>query len=256
MSADAIRVDRQGDVAVVTLNRPDLKNSLRLSDISTLSAVLDDIPGSGARALLLRGEGGSFCAGRDLKETDPETDDTLAILRDVINPVFLKLRDLPIPTVAAVRGPALGLGLGLALACDVTYVAEDAVLGSPFRNIGAILDSGGHYFLADRIGPHRAMELIVSGRLISGREAAAMGIVNRAFGALDLDQAAGGFARSAAAGPTLAFGFSKAILRAPRKLEDVLELEARYQAEALGSNDARAGIRAFQEKRKPVFTGT
>lgn len=256
MSTDAIRVERQGAVAVVTLNRPDSKNSLRLSDISALSAVLDGIPGSGARALLLRGEGGSFCAGRDLKETDPETDDTLAILRDVINPVFLKLRDLPIPTVAAVRGPALGLGLGLALACDVTYVAEDAVLGSPFRNIGAILDSGGHHFLADRIGPHRAMELIVSGRLISGREAAAMGIVNRAFGALDLDQAAGEFARSAAAGPTLAFGFSKTILRVPRTLEEVLELEARYQAEALRSNDARAGIRAFQEKRKPVFTGS
>ncbi|NYZ15818.1 enoyl-CoA hydratase [Azospirillum sp. RWY-5-1] len=250
-----IRLQRDGAVATVTLNRPETRNSLRLREIGALAEVLSAIPGSGARSLILRGEGGAFCAGRDLKETDPDNDDTQAILRDVINPVFLRIRDLPIPTIAAVRGPALGLGLGLALSCDVTYVAEDAVLGSPFRNIGAILDSGGHHFLAERIGPHRAMEMIVSGRLIPGREAAALGIVNRAFGALDLDAAAAEFARSAAAGPTRAFGYSKLILRTARTLEETLELEARYQADALRTADAREGIRAFQEKRKPTFTG-
>jgi enoyl-CoA hydratase/carnithine racemase len=170
--------------------------------------------------------------------------------------VLLRLYHLPIPTVALVRGPALGLGFGLALACDITLVADDALLGSPFRTIGCVLDSGGHYFLERRLGRHRAAELVFTGRLLSGREAAQIGLVNRALAAVDLDAHGLELAREIAAGPTAAFRSSKEILRGDRALPEILELEARYQAEALASRDGREGIRAFQEKRKPKFIGS
>ena len=255
MAESAIVLDRDGDLAVLRLDRPGAKNSLRLDDIRLLRDLLERVAASDARCLLLRGTGDAFCAGRDLKETDPERDDTRAILAELINPVLLQLDGLPIPSLALVRGPALGLGLGLALACDITLVAENALLGSPFRAIGCVLDSGGHHFLERRLGRHKAAELIFTGRLLSGREAAALGLVNRAVAALDLDAEGLRLAREIAAGPTAAFRASKQILGEDRGLPEVLDLEARYQAEALASRDGREGIRAFQEKRKPRFVG-
>jgi 2-(1,2-epoxy-1,2-dihydrophenyl)acetyl-CoA isomerase len=251
----AILFERQDDLGMLTLNRPQARNSLRLDDVRLLGERLTEAMSSGVRCLMLSGAGDAFCAGRDLKETDPENDDTRAILRDVINPVLLSLYDLPLPTIAVVKGPALGLGFGLALACDLTLAAENAVLGSPFRNIGCVLDSGGHYFMERRIGRHRAAELIFTGRLISGREAAQLGLINRAIGALALDAEAEALAREIATGPTAAFRASKRILNNDAGMSNVLDLEAAAQAEALASRDGREGIRAFQEKRKPRFTG-
>jgi 2-(1,2-epoxy-1,2-dihydrophenyl)acetyl-CoA isomerase len=251
----ALQLARDGDVAILRLDRPEAKNSLRLDDIRLLRELLERVAASDARCLLLRGTGDAFCAGRDLKETDPERDDTNAILAELINPVLLRLHALPIPSLALVHGPALGLGLGLALACDITVVAENALLGSPFRGIGCVLDSGGHYFLERRLGRHKTAELIFTGRLLSGREAAAINLVNRAVAALDLDVEGLKLAREIAAGPTASFRASKQILGGDRGLREVLELEARYQAEALASRDGREGIRAFQEKRKPKFVG-
>lgn len=255
MAEPAIILERDDDVALLRLNRPEARNSLRLDDIRRLAGLLEEVASSGARCLVLRGSGAAFCAGRDLKETDPERDDTRAILGGLINPLLLRLCDLPIPTIAMVRGPALGLGLGLVLACDIALVAEDALLGSPFRAIGCVLDSGGHYFLARRLGRHRAAELIFTGRLVSGREAAVIGLVNRAVAALDLEAQALLLAHDIVAGPTAAFRAAKQILAGDRDLPEVLDLEAQYQAAALASRDGREGIRAFQEKRKPRFTG-
>jgi 2-(1,2-epoxy-1,2-dihydrophenyl)acetyl-CoA isomerase len=252
----AIILERDGDVAIIRLDRPEARNSLRLDDIRLLRDLLDRVAASDARCLLLCGTGDAFCAGRDLKETDPERDDTRAILAELINPLLLRLHDLPIPSLALVRGPALGLGLGLALACDITVVAENALVGSPFRAIGCILDAGGHYFLQHRLGRHKAAELVFTGRLLSGREAAAVGLVNRAVAALDLDAEGLKLAQEIAAGPTAAFRASKRILGGDRGLAEVLDLEARYQAEALASRDGREGIRAFQEKRKARFIGS
>jgi enoyl-CoA hydratase/carnithine racemase len=141
------------------------------------------------------------------------------------------------------------------MACDIALVADDALLGSPFRNIGCILDCGGHYAMAERIGPHRTAELIYTGRLISGREAAAMGLVNRAVGATDLMTEARRMARHIAEGPTVAFRISKRILLAKAEYERVLDLEAEGQAEALRTADGVEGFKAFQEKRRPKFQG-
>jgi len=128
-------------------------------------------------------------------------------------------------------------------------------LGSPFAALGCVLDSGGHYWLASRIGRHRAAELIFAGRMLSGREAAAIGLVNRSVGARDLASAAHALARDIAAGPTAAFRASKTILGLPAIMEEVLAMEAAAQGAALASADGQEGMRAFREKRRPLFVG-
>lgn len=255
MSGDTVQLHADGAVAEIVFNRPDKKNSLRPDDLALLTAHLDTVAGSDARALMLRGEGGAFNAGRDIGDADPATDDNEALLKEVINPVLRRVHNLALPTVAAVEGPCLGIGFGLAFACDVVLAADDAVLGSPFRNIGCILDSGGHAIMAQRIGMHRTLELIYTGRLISGREAAAMGLVNRSCGAADVVGEARELAGKIAAGPTTAFKISKRILLANADYDTVLHLEAEGQAEALRTEDGIEGFKAFQEKRRPTFVG-
>lgn len=254
-SAGPVRLMLELPLAVIVLDRPAAKNSLRLDDMTAIATAVADAVAAGARAVLVRGTRDAFCAGRDLKDTHPETDDTLGILRERINPVLRAVRDCPVPTIAAVHGPALGFGFGLALACDIAVVADDALLGSPFRNIGAVLDSGGHHHLRERVGPHRAAELIFLGRLLSGRQAAAMGLVNRSVAAESLDAVAWQMALDIAHGPTAAFSASKRILSRERSFEETLDMEAEAQAEALAGPDGAEGIRAFQEKRKPRFIG-
>jgi enoyl-CoA hydratase/carnithine racemase len=242
-------------IAEITLNRPQAKNSLRLADMRLLSTVLEQALAAPSRCLLLAGAGDAFSAGRDLKETDPVNDDTHAIIVDLVNPILKRLREAPVPTIAAVKGPALGFGFGLAFACDITLVADNAVLGSPFRNIGAVLDSGGHHVLRERVGAHRAAELIYTGRLINGTEAAAMGLVNGALPASEVEAAARAMARSIADGPTAAFRASKRILAEARSFDEVVAMEAVAQAEAFAGPDGREGVAAFKERRKPRFIG-
>lgn len=242
-------------VAEITLNRPHAKNSLRLDDMRMLARILDEALAGPARCLLLTGAGDAFSAGRDLKETDPVNDDTRGIIVDLVNPLLKRLREAPLPTISAVKGPALGFGFGLAMACDITLVADTAILGSPFRNIGAVLDSGGHHIMRDRIGAHRAAELIYTGRLVSGTEAAAMGLVNRAMPEAEVEAAARAMARSIADGPTGAFRASKRILAEARSFDEVVAMEAVAQAEAFAGPDGREGVAAFKERRKPRFIG-
>ena len=128
---------------------------------------------------MLSGEGKAFCSGRDLSDAEPATEDPQSILADTFNPLFSRIRYLDLPTFAAVHGACLGVGLGIALACDVTIAADSARLGSPFARIGAVLDSGGHHHLVHRFGEHRALELVYTGRLLNGTEATEWDLVNQ-----------------------------------------------------------------------------
>lgn len=255
MSEATVYAERDGDVAEIVLNRPKAKNSLRPEDLARLVDALDEVERGGARCLILRGEGGVFSAGRDIAGADPASDDNEALLRDTIHPVLQRLRAVELPTIAAVEGPCLGVGFGLAFACDIVLAADDAVLGSPFRNIGCILDSGGHYHMRTLIGRHRAFELIYTGRLISGREAAEMGLINRSIAAVELLPEVRRMAKHIAEGPTAAFRISKRILRDDLSHDATLAEEAIGQDQACKSADGIEGFKAFQEKRRPVFRG-
>lgn len=255
MQGESLVAEQQGGLTTITLNRPQKKNSLTIEGMEEITEALGLALEQDSRCVRIRGSGGSFCAGRDLSGVDAATDDTLVLLRDRINPVLDAVRRCPIPTFAQVEGPALGFGFGLALACDIVYVAETALLGSPFRNIGLVLDSGGHYYLRERLGRAKAAELIFTGRLFSGLEAAGMGLVNLAVAAPDLEAVSRKLIDLIAQGPTQAFRASKRILEEGQSYDDVVRLEAESQAMLMSTRDADEGLKAFQAKRRPAFIG-
>ena len=254
-----VLLNMEGGVAELVLNRPDKLNAMNDVMVRELLQSLEQAESSGARALLVRGEGRAFCSGRDLAGADPLHEDGEAILREVFNPVMERMANLTAPTIAAVHGACLGTGLGLALACDILYAADDARIGSPFARIGAVLDSGAHAAFVARVGPHRALELVYTGRLLSGREAAAWGLVNRSVAGADLVRRTRELATTIARGPTAAFLESKRLTR--RILDEgptfteLLAAEAAAQGRASRTHDYQDGITAFQEKRRPSFTG-
>jgi 2-(1,2-epoxy-1,2-dihydrophenyl)acetyl-CoA isomerase len=254
-----VRLTIDGGVAELVLDRPDKLNAMSSLMVRELIESLDAAETGGARAVLVRGEGRAFCSGRDLGDADPLHEDGEQILGDIFNPLMERMAGLAVPTIAAVHGACLGTGLGLALACDIVYAGDDARIGSPFARIGAVLDSGAHAAFVSRVGPHRALELIYTGRLLSGREAAEWGLVNRSIAGADLVRRAREISGAIARGPTAAFLESKRIVR---QIQDesptfakLLAAEAAAQGRASRTHDYQDGIAAFQEKRKPAFTG-
>jgi len=259
-AAAPVLVEVTGQVAEVVLNRPDRLNALDEPAMDLAREVFEALATrEDVRAVLLRGEGRAFCAGRDVSGVDPAVDDAHAILADRVHPILRAIRNVPVPVVAAVHGACLGVGLGLAAAADIIYAAENARIGSPFARLGAVLDSGGHALLVDRLGVHRAMELIVTGELLDGTEAARTGLVSRVLPDDQLVAAARELVTSIARGPTAAFRQSKQIieaLRIQRGLSEVmLAAEATAQGETAATADYLEGFAAFQQRRSPVFTG-
>ena len=154
----------ENGLAEIVLNRPDKMNALNDAMVAELNGALERAASQGVRAMMIRGEGPAFSAGRDLADAHPGDEDAEAIIETTFNPLIKRIVSFPAPTFAAVHGACLGVGLGIALGCDVVYVADDAKIGSPFARIGAVLDSGGHSFFVSRLGTHRALELIYTGR--------------------------------------------------------------------------------------------
>ncbi len=254
-----IEFDIADGIARITLNAPTRLNALGADDLRDLTAAYADAEAASVRALVLRGEGRAFCAGRDIAGVDPATDDVAGYLDGLVTPLLQRIAAFPAPTFAAAQGASLGVGLGLLVATDVVYVAEDAKVGSPFAALGASLDSGGHWLLVSRLGPHRALDLIYSGRLISGAEAVAGGLFSRALPAASLWEEVDAAAEAAASGATQAFLASKRIVAGLSDgslgLWSSIAAENAAQAALRDTADYREGFRAFQEKRPPRFTG-
>ncbi|MBN9192673.1 enoyl-CoA hydratase/isomerase family protein [Microbacterium sp.] len=252
-----LRID--DGVAEVVLNAPERLNALDEDALHELSAAYGRAAEAGVRALVLRGEGRAFCAGRDISTVDPVTDDVPHYLGDVLTPLLRRMSAFPAPTFAAARGACLGVGLGLLIATDVVYVADDARVGSPFAALGAMLDSGGHALFYERLGAHRTLDLVYTGRLLSGAEAVAAGLFSRAFPADEVEDAAMDAARSAATGATAAFLASKALVARLRDerlgLWDAVAAENAGQAALSATVDYREGFAAFQRRRAPSFQG-
>jgi len=246
-------------VAEIVLNAPDKLNSLDPAAVAELSAAYDEAAKAEVRALLLRGEGRAFCAGRDISGVDPRDDDVIGYLEGLIQPLMQKMSSFQAPTFGVAHGACLGVGLGLLIATDVVYVAESAKIGSPFANLGATLDSGGHALFFERLGAHRTLDLIYSGRLMSGAEAVAAGLFSRSLPDDEVLDAARAATAAAAQGATQAFLASKRLIAELRDrrvgLWESMSEENRAQAALCDTDDYREGFAAFQEKRKPTFTG-
>jgi len=246
-------------VAHLTLNNPERLNALDEPALRDLGAAYAEAERAGVRALVLRGAGRAFCAGRNIQGVDPRNDDVRGFLDGLVGPLMQQISAFPAATFAAAQGAALGVGLGLLIATDVVYVAEDAKIGSPFAALGATLDSGGHALFYERLGAHRTLDLIYSGRLMSGAEAVRSGLFSRALPTAELEEVTVAAARAAAVGATAAFRASKQLIAQLRDdklgLWQSLAAENAAQAALCNTADYREGFAAFQQKRSPKFSG-
>ncbi|MBG6238727.1 enoyl-CoA hydratase/carnithine racemase [Mycetocola sp. CAN_C7] len=247
------------DVAYVTLSSPDKLNALDAAALGSLDDAYVDAENAAVRALVLRGDGRAFCAGRDISAVDPATDDVSGFLDGLVTPLLQRMSAFPAPTFAAAHGACLGVGLGLLLATDVVYVADTAKIGSPFAALGATLDSGGHALFTDRLGAHKTLDLIYTGRLMSGTEAVGSGLFSRLFPADAVREATESAAVAASVGATAAFLASKRLVARLRDerlgLWQSMALENTAQAALASTVDYRKGFAAFQAKQRPRFTG-
>ncbi len=248
-----------GAVAHITLNNPDKLNAVDEQAVRDLGDAYAEAERAGVRSLVLTGEGRAFCAGRDISGVDPRDDDVMGYLDGIVTPVLQRMSSFPAPTFAAAQGACLGVGLGLLIATDVVYVADTAKIGSPFAALGATLDSGGHALFVERLGAHRTLDLIYSGRLMSGSEAVTAGLFSQAMLPEMVHEATLAAASRAAQGATAAFVASKRLVAALRDerlgLWQSMRQENAAQAALCDTDDYREGFAAFQEKRPPLFEG-
>lgn len=248
------------NLAVITLNRPEVFNSFNREMALALQSALDGCAANPkVRAILLTGSGKAFCAGQDLKEvTSPELNPGFkAILDEHYNPIISRIRTIEKPVVAAVNGVAAGAGANIALACDVVAASEAASFIQAFSKIGLIPDSAGTFFLPRLIGFQKASALMMLGDKVSAEEAEKLGMVYKVFSVETFMEEAQKIAETLSQMPTHGLALTKKALNASMQnnLEDQLALESKYQIEAAQTEDYSEGVNAFIEKRKPVFKG-
>lgn len=255
---DHVLYERQGAVAVATLNRPEKRNALALQTYAELSLIVRDVEStSPLRALVITGAGSAFSAGADIDEVlDLEETVEAAVGRFRQSHGFIALlRSLSKPVIAAINGDAVGAGCSVALAADLRLMAESARIGLTFARIGLGPDMGASYFLPRLVGLAKAYELAFTGDLLSATEAERIGLVNRVVPADRLLPEALDLAQRIARGPALALAVAKRSLERGLLLDlaDVLHDEVVSQSLLLNSRDGREGLRAFREKRRPDF---
>ena len=264
MSSETVLWQQDGPVGRITLNRPDSLNAWTAEFGQALKDIVEgQAADASVRAVLITGAGRGFSSCADLKSGfDPHPDDgypdVKKELHDVYHPAIAGIRRLPKPVVAAVNGPAAGIGLSFALACDLTIAAESAYFLLAFVNIGLAPDGGSSFLLPERIGFTRAAEMALLGERVPAQTALEWGLVNRVVPDSELTTAADALADKLAAGPTRSYAASKRQLNAWQfaRLAEQLELEASLQSELGRSPDFFEGVTAFVEKRPANFSGS
>ena len=254
--SDIIKYEQHATVAVITLHRPDSMNSfnteLRAALVEAFAKAHSD---DSVRVVVFTGEGRCFSAGADLKAGIDR--DVEEILQVEYRPVQDAIANIPKPVIAAVPGSAAGIGLSMALQCDLMIMADNAFLLSPFATISLVPDGGLSWLLVRQLGYRRAFQLSVESERITAERCVELGLANKAVPAAQLQSAAMEWAKTLAKRAPLSLAATKKVMRfaADGDWSDVYDLEAKLQGQLLGSEDNKEGIQAFLEKRAPEFKG-
>jgi 2-(1,2-epoxy-1,2-dihydrophenyl)acetyl-CoA isomerase len=261
---ETVNLWRDGGAVKIELNRPDSMNAWNEQfGVDLLGAIRECHYDDTIRAVMVTGAGRGFSSGADLKATGDSRvtpdgkPDVYARLSQVYHPVIRGMRQLPKPVIAAVNGPAVGIGLSLALASDLIVARESAYLLLAFVNIGLVPDGGSSFFVPTKVGFQRAMEMAMLGEKLPAPKALEWGLINRVYADDEFEAEADAMLRKLAAGPTKSYAGTKRQLNAwaLRGMEDQLELEAQIQREMAASEDFVEGVMAFMQKRASDFKG-
>ena len=257
MEYEAITFEVTDDIAVLTLNRPDLMNALNSQMRAEITYAVKTAPGT-ARVLVMTGAGRAFCSGQDLGDAGTAANlDLERTLRDEYVPMLRAIYDSEIPTISAVNGAAAGAGANLALASDVVIATESASFIQAFTRIGLIPDAGGTYWLPRQMGAAKAMGAALFAEKISARQASDWGMIWEAVEDAAFDATWRGRAAHLAKGPTVAYRHLKTAIRSSfaNGLEEQLLLEAQLQGACGQTRDFKEGVMAFLEKRPAQYEG-
>jgi 2-(1,2-epoxy-1,2-dihydrophenyl)acetyl-CoA isomerase len=258
VAPETILYEKQSGVATITLNRPQALNAfVPQMNREVLDALRDAERDQQVRCVMITGAGRAFCAGQDLKGRTPEQKGSLgASLREKYNPMIRQIRQMETIVIAAVNGVAAGAGCNFALACDLRLASEEAKFIQSFVRVGLAPDSGGSFILPRLVGVSKAMELLLLGDPVDAKEAQRIGLVARVFPAAEFADSARKVAEQIARAPRGVGLIKRAVNHANLAgLESDLEYEAHLQEIAGRSADYDEGVKAFLEKRAPVFTG-
>ncbi|MDB5742333.1 MAG: 2-(1,2-epoxy,2-dihydrophenyl)acetyl-CoA isomerase [Polaromonas sp.] len=262
MDYQHILFEAAGGIVRLTLNRPDKLNSFTGAMHGELRDALDTVQADKSiRMLVLGGAGRAFCAGQDLADPDMAVGATRPDIGNVVEqhykPLILRLQNLRVPTVAKVHGVAAGAGASLALACDLVIAGKSASFLQAFSKIGLIPDTGGTWFLPQRVGMARAMGLTLLADKLPAEKAAEWGLIWQAVDDAALDATVDALAAQLAGMPTKALVRTRQAMHAApnHTLEQQLSMEGGFMRELGWSADFAEGVAAFMEKRAPRFTG-
>jgi 2-(1,2-epoxy-1,2-dihydrophenyl)acetyl-CoA isomerase len=263
MSYETVKWELSGGVGRITLDRPDSLNAWTAELGRELKqAVTGDAADPAVRAVLITGAGRGFSSGADLKEGfDPAEDglpDIRKELHELYHPIIAGVRRLEKPVVAAVNGPAVGIGASLAFACDLVLAARSAFFGLAFVNIGLMPDGGSTLFVPAAVGKARAFQMALLGERVPAEQALEWGLVNRVVDGEELEPEASALVARLAEGPTRSYASSKQALNRMLypDLDGQLDLEAELQHALARTSDFQEGVAAFVEKREAVFQGS
>ncbi len=259
---ETVKLDRRGGELRITLNRPDVMNAWdKQFGLDLLAAVEQAASDDEVRAVVITGAGRAFSSGADLRAGfDPTPEghpDVQTVLHERYHPIIVGIRRMPKPVLAAVNGPAVGIGCSLALACDLIVARESAYFLLAFVNIGLVPDGGSSLLLPERIGLARATEMAMLGERIGAKQALEWGLVNRVAADAEFEGAVDELAARLAAGPTASYAGAKRQFNEWlfARMDAQLDLEASIQQQAAASGDFLEGVQAFLEKRPPDFKG-
>jgi len=262
MSDPTLLIDQRDGVLTLTLNRPDVLNSFtRVMAHAMQGALAHAASDPTVRAVLITGAGRGFCAGQDLAEALPQGDGPMPDIGEIVvscfNPIIRGIRHLEKPVICAVNGVAAGAGANLAFACDLTIAAEEATFVESFAKLGLIPDTSGTFFVPRLVGVQRATGMFFLAEKLTAEKAKAWGLIWDVVPLAALHEAAFAMAHSLAKQATRGFGLTKRALNASfaNSLDEQLEVEAQSMTEAGRTADYEEGVRAFLEKRKPVYRG-